>query len=182
MKERGELTRDKIVTTVMSNMGLLEALRKKGISYEITPVGDKYVSQCMKENGYSLGGEDSGHIIFSKHAVTGDGILTALKLMETMLEKKAKLSSLSDEMFVYPSVLLNVRVKEKGAARADEGVKAAEEQAQQMLGWDGRLLLRESGTEPVVRILAEAKTKALCDGAVETVRSALETGGHIINS
>ena len=180
LKEKGELNNNTIVTTVMSNLGLYKALDKKGIAYEKTAVGDKYVNANMVENGHSLGGEQSGHIIFSKYAVTGDGVLTSLMLMEVMLEKKAKLSELRKELKIYPQLLKNVRVADKPAARQDEDVAAAVEKVEKALGDEGRILLRESGTEPVIRVMVEAGTEELCQKCVEEVVAVLHKKGHVV--
>lgn len=180
LKEKGELNNNTIVTTVMSNLGLYKALDKKGIAYEKTAVGDKYVNANMVENGHSLGGEQSGHIIFSKYAVTGDGVLTSLMLMEVMLEKKAKLSELRKELKIYPQLLKNVRVADKPAARQDEDVAAAVEKVEKALGDEGRILLRESGTEPVIRVMVEAGTEELCQKYVEEVVAVLHKKGHVV--
>ncbi|MCI8337834.1 MAG: phosphoglucosamine mutase [Lachnospiraceae bacterium] len=180
MQEKGELNNHTIVTTVMSNLGLYKALDKKGIAYEKTAVGDKYVNACMTEKGHSLGGEQSGHIIFSKYAVTGDGVLTSLMLMEVMLEKKQRLSELRKELKIYPQVLKNVRVVDKPAARNDQDVIAATEAVEKALGSDGRILLRESGTEPVIRVMVEAGTEKLCEEYVDQVIEVLEKKGHVV--
>lgn len=180
MQEKGELNNHTIVTTVMSNLGLYKALDKKGIAYEKTAVGDKYVNACMTEKGHSLGGEQSGHIIFSKYAVTGDGVLTSLMLMEVMLEKKQRLSELRKELKIYPQVLKNVRVADKPAARNDQDVIAATEAVEKALGSDGRILLRESGTEPVIRVMVEAGTEKLCEEYVDQVIEVLEKKGHVV--
>ena len=181
LKEKGELNNNTVVTTVMSNLGLYKALDRAGISYEQTAVGDKYVNANMMENGHSLGGEQSGHIIFSKYAVTGDGVLTSLMLMEVMLEKKTKLSELRKDLKVYPQLLKNVRVADKPAARADEDVQAAVEKVSKELGDEGRILIRESGTEPVIRVMVEAKTDELSEKYVDEVVSVLYSKGHGIS-
>ena len=181
LKEKGELNNNTVVTTVMSNLCVYKALDRAGISYEQTAVGDKYVNANMMENGHSLGGEQSGHIIFSKYAVTGDGVLTSLMLMEVMLEKKTKLSELRKDLKVYPQLLKNVRVADKPAARADEDVQAAVEKVSKELGDEGRILLRESGTEPVIRVMVEAKTDELCEKYVDEVVSVLYSKGHGIS-
>ena len=181
LKEKGELNNNTVVTTVMSNLGLYKALDRVGISYEQTAVGDKYVNANMMENGHSLGGEQSGHIIFSKYAVTGDGVLTSLMLMEVMLEKKTKLSELRKDLKVYPQLLKNVRVADKPAARADEDVQVAVEKVSKELGDEGRILLRESGTEPVIRVMVEAKTDELCEKYVDEVVNVLYSKGHGIS-
>ncbi len=180
LKEKGELNNNTVVTTVMSNLGLYKALDRAGIAYEQTAVGDKYVNANMMENGHSLGGEQSGHIIFSKYAVTGDGVLTSLMLMEVMLEKKAKLSELRKDLKVYPQLLKNVRVADKPAAREDKDVQAAVKKVADELGNEGRILLRESGTEPVIRVMVEAGTDELCQKYVDEVVSVLYAKGHVI--
>ena len=180
LKEKGELNENTIVTTIMSNLGLYKALDRQNIKYEKTAVGDKYVNANMTEHGYSLGGEQSGHIIFSKYAVTGDGVLTSLMLMEVMLEKKAKLSELRKDLKAYPQVLKNVRVADKPAARNDADVIAATKKVEEALGDNGRILLRESGTEPVIRVMVEADTKELCNRYVDDVIKVLEEKGHVV--
>ena len=174
MKERGELNNNTVVTTVMSNMGLYKALEANDIAYEQTAVGDKYVFENMQKYGHSLGGENSGHIIFSKHAMTGDGILTSLKIMEVMLEKKQPLSELLKDMKIYPQVLKNVRVRDKKEAREDAEVQAAVKAGEAKLNGDGRILLRESGTEPVIRVMAEASTMELCNEVVDDIVAVLQ--------
>lgn len=180
LKEKGELNENTIVTTIMSNLGLYKALDRQNIKYEKTAVGDKYVNANMTEHGYSLGGEQSGHIIFSKYAVTGDGVLTSLMLMEVMLEKKAKLSELRKDLKAYPQVLKNVRVADKPAARNDADVIAATKKVEEALGDNGRILLRESGTEPVIRVMVEADTEELCNRYVDDVIKVLEEKGHVV--
>ena len=180
MKERGELNGNTVVTTIMSNIGLYKALDKLGISYEKTKVGDKYVSECMALNDFSIGGENSGHIIFRKHAVTGDGVLTSLKLMEVMLEKKMKLSDLASPMRIYPQVLKNVRVGNKTATLGDEDVSKAISAAGERLGDGGRILVRESGTEPVIRVMVEAGTLEECEKEVDSVIDVMKMKGHVI--
>ena len=174
LKEQGKLNRNTIVTTVMSNLGLYKACDREGIRYEQTAVGDKYVSENMMANGYSLGGEQSGHIIFSKHAMTGDGILTSLMLMEVLMEKKQPLSVLAGEVAIYPQLLKNVRVADKQAARENPRVQAAVQAAAEALGENGRILVRESGTEPVVRIMVEAEEDAICEKYVNQVAAVME--------
>ena len=178
MQERGKLTGNTIVTTVMSNFGLYKALDEAGIGYAKTPVGDKYVYEYMAKHGCRIGGEQSGHIIFSKYATTGDGILTSLKMMEVMLARKKKLSELAAPLKIYPQVLENVRVADKKAAMGDPAVQAAVEQAAAVLGDSGRILVRESGTEPVIRVMAEAPDKATCRKYVDEVVAALRAQGH----
>ncbi|MCI8511493.1 MAG: phosphoglucosamine mutase [Lachnospiraceae bacterium] len=179
MKEQGLLRNDKIVTTVMSNLGLYQALDREGIGYEKTAVGDKYVYENMSQTGNCLGGEQSGHIIFSKYATTGDGILTSLKVMEVMLEKKQPLSVLASEVTILPQILKNVRVADKTAAQEDADVKAAVQAVTDALGSSGRILLRQSGTEPLIRVMVEAETEEICAKYVEQVVNVLRTKGHI---
>ena len=169
MRNHEQLNHDKIVTTVMSNIGLYKALDVAGIGYEKTAVGDKYVCENMMKNGYCLGGEQSGHIIFSKHATTGDGILTSLKIMEAVLESKATLSELTRELRIYPQLLINVRVKDKKRVMEDDRLKEVEQKVSKELGDDGRLLLRPSGTEPLVRVMVEAGSDELCKKYVDEV-------------
>ena len=180
MKEQGSLPHNTVVTTIMSNFGLYKAFDREGIRYEKTAVGDKYVYENMAANGHGLGGEQSGHIIFSKHATTGDGILTSLKVMEVILEKKQTLEKLASEVEIYPQVLKNVRVKDKQAAQDDEAVQAQVSQCSKQLGDDGRILLRQSGTEPVVRVMAEAPTKELCESCVDAIIEVMKQRGHVI--
>ncbi len=179
MKERGELPHNKVVTTVMSNFGLYKAFDEKGIEYEKTAVGDKYVYEKMAECGYRLGGEQSGHVIFKKYATTGDGVLTALKVMEVMLEKKATLSELAAPFVVYPQVLKNVRVTDKATVNADADVQAAVQKVAEALGDDGRILVRESGTEPVIRVMVEAGDMDTCQKYVNDVVSVIESKGYV---
>ena len=162
LKEIGQLKDDMIVTTVMSNIGLYKACDKIGLHYQQTKVGDKYVFENMMENGYRLGGEQSGHIIFSKHATTGDGILTSLKIMEVLLEKKTTLGTLTSEVQIYPQLLENLRVTDKKAVLEHPEVKKAIAEVTEALGSDGRILVRESGTEPLLRVMVEATTQELC--------------------
>ena len=178
LKERGKLTGNKVVTTIMSNFGLYKALDEIGIEYERTAVGDKYVYENMNENGYRIGGEQSGHIIFRKYATTGDGILTAIKMMEVVLEKKTTLGKLAEPVVMYPQVLKNVRVKDKALAQADEAVQAAVKKAVDALGNDGRILVRESGTEPLIRVMVEAMDRTLCEEYVDSVIEVLKAQGH----
>ncbi len=178
MKERNELENNTVVTTVMSNMGLYKAFDKKEINYTQTAVGDKYVYENMLANGHSLGGENSGHIIFSKHASTGDGILTSLKIMEVMLESKLSLSELCKEITIFPQLLVNVRVKDKKAVGEDVVITELVSRLGNELGKDGRILVRESGTEPVIRVMVEAKTDELCRDTVEQVVAKIKERGH----
>ena len=180
LREQGRLNGNTVVTTVMSNMGLYKALEREGISYEQTAVGDKYVAENMLENNYSIGGEQSGHIIFSKYSATGDGILTSLMLMEACVEKKTTLCDLAKEMKVYPQILRNVRVADKVAARENPKVKEAVETAARALGTDGRILVRESGTEPLIRVMVEAGTEDICAEHVDNVVKVIEAEGLIV--
>ena len=177
MKEQDTLVNNTVVTTVMSNFGLYKAFEREGISYEKTAVGDKYVYENMSQNGRCLGGEQSGHIIFSKHATTGDGILTSLKLMEVILEKKETLAKLADEVQIYPQVLKNVRVKDKEAAQADRDVQAEVQKVSDALGDTGRILVRPSGTEPLIRVMVEAPTDEICGKYVAQVVEMIEKKG-----
>lgn len=181
LKKRGRLKDDMVVTTVMSNMGLYKAFDRVGIQYQQTAVGDKYVCANMMENDYVLGGEQSGHIIFREHAVTGDGILTSLMIMEAMLSEDRKLSELSEDLTIYPQLLVNMRVRDKAAAREDADVIAAEQEVKAALGNEGRLLLRESGTEPLVRVMVEAKTDEICRQNVDKIIGVLREKGHEVS-
>lgn len=178
MAEQGQLDNNTVVTTVMSNLGLYKALEAQGIDYAKTKVGDKYVYEYMVKNGCRLGGEQSGHIIISKYATTGDGILTSLKLMEVMLEKKCAFSELSKGLRIYPQVLKNVRVVSKPAAQNDPEVKAAVAAVEKQLGDSGRILVRESGTEPVIRVMVEADTQEVCQACVDQVVDVICRQGH----
>ena len=180
MKERGKLATNTVVTTVMSNFGLYKALDEIGVGYAKTKVGDKYVYEYMANHGCRLGGEQSGHIIFSKYASTGDGILTSLKLMEAMIAKKQPLSKLAEPMKVYPQILQNVRVKDKAAAQADADVQRAVHSVEEALGDSGRVLVRESGTEPVIRVMVEAEDKAVCAEHVAAIVAVLRQKGHAV--
>ena len=179
MKERGKLLNNKVVTTVMSNFGLYKALDKVGIEYEKTKVGDKYVYENMVANGHRIGGEQSGHIIFTKYATTGDGILTSLKMMEVMLAKAKPMSELAAPVVFYPQVLKNVRVKSKPDAQNDPDVQAAVQKVAGELGENGRILVRESGTEPVIRVMVEADTDEICEKYVDSVIDVIKAKGHL---
>lgn len=180
LKERGKLFENKVVTTVMSNFGLYKAFDVAGIEYEKTAVGDKYVYECMSQNGYRIGGEQSGHIIFSQYATTGDGIITALKMVEVMLEKKKTLSQLCAPLAIYPQVLKNIRVTDKTQAQNDADVKAIVAEVAKKLGSDGRILVRESGTEPLVRVMVEAGTTDICEKYVDEVIDVIKSKGYAI--
>ena len=178
MKEQGQLDNNTVVTTVMSNFGLYKAFDEAGIDYAKTKVGDKYVYEHMVKNNCRLGGEQSGHIIVSKYATTGDGILTSLKVMEVMLDKKKPLSQLCDGLHIYPQVLKNVRVKSKPEARSDPAVQAAVDAVAAELGDSGRILVRESGTEPVIRVMVEAPSQDQCQTLVDRVVDVICAQGH----
>lgn len=180
MMEHGQLADNTIVTTIMSNLGLYKACDKIGMKYEKTSVGDKYVNENMVKNGYMLGGEQSGHIIFSKHATTGDGILTSLMVMEAVMETKQTLGKLTEEVKIYPQLLKNVRVADKKTARENAAVIKAVEAVTEELGDDGRILVRESGTEPVIRVMVEAATDEICAKCVDQVISVMADEGLII--
>lgn len=180
LKEEGKLNNNTIVTTVMSNLGLYKACDKAGILYEKTAVGDKYVYENMMNNGHCLGGEQSGHIIFSKHAVTGDGILTSLMVMEVMMEKKQSLATLTSEVRIYPQLLKNVRVEDKKTARENPEVIKAVNDVTEALGSEGRILVRESGTEPVIRVMVEAANDALCEKYVTQVIDVMKAQNLVV--
>lgn len=177
LKEIGQLTGDTVVTTVMSNLGLYKALEAEGMHSEQTAVGDKYVAENMMENGYSLGGEQSGHIIFSKYAASGDGILTSLMVMQAVIEKKSSLATLANEMKTYPQCLKNIIVKDKKAAQEHPAVLAAAEKVTEQLAGEGRILLRASGTEPKVRVMVEARTDELAEKYVDDVIAVIKAEG-----
>ena len=179
MKERGKLLTNTVVTTVMSNFGLYKAFDELGIGYAKTAVGDKYVYEYMTKNGCRIGGEQSGHIIFSKYASTGDGILTSLKMMEVMMAKKKKMSQLTEDLHIYPQVLVNVKVKDKAVAQADKDVQAAVNKVAEALGDTGRILVRESGTEPLIRVMVEASDPDDCEKYVDQVVEVLRKNAHI---
>ena len=180
MKERGKLLNNTVVTTVMSNFGLYKALDKVGIDYAKTKVGDKYVYENMVTYGNRIGGEQSGHIIFTKYATTGDGIMTSLKLMEVMLAKEKPMSELAAPVVFYPQVLKNVRVHSKPDAQNDPDVQAAVQKVADELGDEGRILVRESGTEPVIRVMVEAGTDEICEKYVDDVIEVIKAKGHMV--
>ena len=175
MMEQGALKDNTIVTTVMSNLGLYKACDQVGLHYEKTAVGDKYVYENMSQNGYQLGGEQSGHIIFSKHATTGDGILTSLKIMEVMLEKKASLGTLAGEVKIYPQLLQNLRVQDMDATLNHPDVQKAIKEVEDRLGTEGRVLVRKSGTEPLLRVMVEALSDELCEESVLHIINAMKS-------
>jgi phosphoglucosamine mutase len=180
MKDKGELNNNTIVTTIMSNLGLYKALDKKGINYEKTAVGDKYVFENMMEHGHSIGGEQSGHIIFSKYATTGDGVLTSLKIMEVILERKCKLSEMFKSLTIFPQLLVNVKVSSKEAVINDPDIQKLNDDIAAELGSDGRLLLRQSGTEPLIRVMVEAETDELCNKYVYQMVDLIKAKGYAV--
>ena len=180
MKDNGTFGNSKVVTTVMSNMGLYKALDELGIGYEKTAVGDKYVAENMRQNGHILGGEQSGHIIFGRLANTGDGLLTAIKVMEAVTETKQPLSVLASGMTMYPQVLKNVVVTDKDETLNCPEVQAAVKKAEQELGANGRVLLRKSGTEPLLRVMSEATSRELCEEKVDAIIAAMDRAGKLI--
>ena len=180
MKERGQLLGNTVVTTVMSNFGLYKALDAAGIDYEKTAVGDKYVYENMVKNHFRIGGEQSGHIIFSQYATTGDGILTAIKVMEVLMEKKMPLSELASPVRIYPQVLKNIKVRSKPEAQNDPDVQAAVAAVAEKLGDTGRILVRKSGTEPVIRVMVEADTEEICNEYVDSVLEVIRSKGHAV--
>ena len=182
MKERGKLINNKVVTTIMSNFGLYKALDKVGIEYDKTKVGDKYVYENMVQTGNRIGGEQSGHIIFTKYATTGDGILTSIKMMEVFLAKEKPMSELAAPVVFYPQVLKNVRVKSKPDAQNDPDVQAAVAKVAEELGDTGRILVRESGTEPVIRVMVEAESDEVCEKYVDSVIDVIKAKGHIVEA
>lgn len=180
LKERGELLNNTVVTTVMSNFGLYKAFDSLGIDYVKTDVGDKYVYEYMQKNNNRIGGEESGHIIFSKYATTGDGILTSLKMMEVMMSKKLPMSRLTEGFEVYPQILMNVKVRDKAETRGDKDVQGAIDSVESALGNTGRILVRESGTEPVIRVMVEASSKELCRRYAGSVVDVIKNKGYTV--
>jgi phosphoglucosamine mutase len=180
MKEREKLLTNTVVTTVMSNLGLYKAFDEIGINYHKTAVGDKYVYEYMQKSGANLGGEQSGHIIFSKYATTGDGILTSIKIMEVIMARKTTLSKLAEPVHIYPQVLINVKVKNNAAVKSDEDVTAVVKEAEKALGDNGRILVRESGTEPLIRVMVEAQTQEVCKQFADKVVEVIKRKGHAV--
>ena len=180
MKQRDKLKNNTVVTTIMSNFGLYKAFDAVGIGYEKTAVGDKYVYENMRKNGHLIGGEQSGHIIFSKYATTGDGMITAIKLMQAMLDQKKPLSELAKPIVIYPQVLKNVKVTDKDGTLADPDVQAAVDAVTARLGNTGRILLRKSGTEPVLRVMVEAESLSACEQNVDAVIDVMRQKGLLI--
>ncbi len=180
MQEKNRLDGSKVVTTIMSNMGLYKALDQLGIGYEKTAVGDKYVAENMRQNGHIIGGEQSGHIIFGRYATTGDGLLTAIKVMECITESKQPLSVLASGMTMYPQKLKNVVVTDKDETLNCEEVKATVAKVEADLGDEGRVVLRKSGTEPLLRVMVEATSDALCEEKVDEIIAAMQAAGKLI--
>ena len=180
LKNHYELSNNTIVTTIMSNLGLYKALDKTNIDYVKTALGDKYVNENMVENNHCLGGEESGHIIFSKHATTGDGILTSLRIMEAIIESKQTLAQLTEPVTIYPQLTKNVRVENKKAAREDEAVVKAIKEVEELLREEGRVIVRESGTELVIRVMVEASTDELCNQYVNHIVSVMTERGLVL--
>ena len=180
MQEKNRLDGSKVVTTIMSNMGLYKALDELGIGYEKTAVGDKYVAENMRQNGHIIGGEQSGHIIFGRYATTGDGLLTAIKVMECITESKQPLSVLASGMTMYPQKLKNVVVTDKDETLNCQEVKAAVKKVEADLGDEGRVVLRKSGTEPLLRVMVEATSDALCEEKVDEIIAAMQAAGKLI--
>ena len=180
MQEKNRLDGSKVVTTIMSNMGLYKALDQLGIGYEKTAVGDKYVAENMRQNGHIIGGEQSGHIIFGRYATTGDGLLTAIKVMECITESKQPLSVLASGMTMYPQKLKNVVVTDKDETLNCQEVKAAVKKVEADLGDEGRVVLRKSGTEPLLRVMVEATSDALCEEKVDEIIAAMQAAGKLI--
>lgn len=177
LRDKGELKDNMVVTTVMANLGLYKAFEKAGIDYIQTAVGDKYVFEEMEVHDYVIGGEQSGHIIFKQHEVTGDGLLTALMLLEVMQESKMSLKQLGADLFIYPQLLINVPVKDKAAALENEELINRVNAVSDELGDDGRILVRPSGTEPLVRVMVEAKTDAICERYVNSIVDYIKEAG-----
>ena len=181
MKKQGTLKNNTVVATVMSNMGLFKGLDANGIDYVKTDVGDKYVYEAMQNGGYKLGGEESGHIIFSKYASTGDGLITAIKVMEVFIESKLPVSKLVEGFTKYPQITINVRVKDKEEVLNDQDVLNAKKEVEEKLGDDGRILLRKSGTEPVIRVMVEAQGETMCRSLCESVVNKIIEKGYKVN-
>ena len=180
LKGRDKLIKNTVVTTVMSNMGLYKAFDREGIDYVKTDVGDKYVYEAMTQNGYCLGGEESGHIIFSKYASTGDGLITAIKIMEVLIESKLPSSKLSDGLKIFPQLTKNIKVADKDTVLSDQDVQAVKKEVEDSLGNSGRVLLRKSGTEPLIRVMCEAENDELCKSSVEKICSKIIEKGYSI--
>ncbi len=180
MQEHSQLGNSKVVTTIMSNLGLYKALDRLGIGYEKTAVGDKYVAENMRQYGHLIGGEQSGHIIFGRYANTGDGLLTAIKVMEVITETKQPLSVLTAELSTYPQLLKNVEVTDKAETLNCDEVQEALHAVEESLGTEGRVVLRQSGTEPVLRVMVEAQSDELCEEKVNEIIDAMRRAGKLL--
>lgn len=180
LKSRGMLNGNTVVATVMSNSGFFASLKKVGIDCVQTKVGDRFVYECMQDKDYSIGGEQSGHIILKKYATTGDGILTAIMLTEEVCDRKLSLGKLTEPVMLYPQYVKNVRVKDKNAVMNDAEVLKEVENVEKLINGEGRALLRKSGTEPVIRIMIESTTKELCEKYAEMVAKVIKERGHIV--
>ncbi len=181
LKQRGTLNGNTIVATVMSNKGLLNALDKIDIKCEQTKVGDRFVYECMQKNDYFLGGEQSGHIILKKYATTGDGLLTAVMITEEMCDQKSSLSKLCEEVVLYPQYIKNVRVKDKEAVIIDENVAKEVQEIEKLINGKGRILFRQSGTEPVIRVMVESESMENCIAYADRIAEKIKEGGHILD-
>ena len=181
LKSRGVLNGNTVVATVMSNSGFFASLKKAGIDCVQTKVGDRFVYECMQENNYTLGGEQSGHIILKKYATTGDGLLTAIMITEEMRDRKSSLSSLAEPVMLYPQYLVNLRVKDKGAVTADSDVLNAVADVEKLINGAGRALLRQSGTEPVIRVMIEAESDELCHTYANRIADVIKAKGHCVD-
>ena len=180
LKQNGELANNTIVTTILANLGLYKAFDEEGIEYRKTAVGDKYVNECMINEGHCLGGEQSGHVIFSKNATTGDGILTSIKIMEAVVESKKTLAQLLEPLVIFPQLMINVPVRDKKEAQNDEAVQASIKAVEEKLAGEGRVLVRESGTEPLIRVMVEASTDAKCAQYVSEIIDVIKAQGHVV--
>lgn len=178
LKSRGMLKDNTVVATVMSNSGFVASLEKIGIKCEQTAVGDRFVYECMQNNNYAIGGEQSGHIIMKKYATTGDGILTAIMVAEEICDSKSTLSQLAEPVMLYPQYTKNIRVKNKAAVLADKAVLEAKEKVEALINKNGRALLRQSGTEPVIRVMIESVSEEKCVEYANIIADAIVAGGH----
>lgn len=181
LKSRGMLNKDTVVATIMSNSGFFNSLEEAGIKCEQTTVGDRFVYECMQNNDYSLGGEQSGHIILKKYATTGDGLLTAIMITEEICDTKLSLAKLAEPVKLYPQYIKNIRVKNKSAVLSDNGVLRAKDEVEKLINKKGRALLRQSGTEPVIRIMIESESDELCHKYADMIADAIIANGHIAN-
>lgn len=180
LKARGMLNKNTVVATVMSNSGFFASLKKLGIECDQTKVGDRFVYESMQNNDFSLGGEQSGHVILKKYATTGDGILTAIMVVEEMCDRKMSLATLTEGLMLYPQYLINLRVKDKAAVMNDSEVLKAKDEVEKLIDGNGRALLRESGTEPVIRVMIEAETQELCEKYANMIADVIKERGHTV--